>query len=192
MGVQFDKILGYIEAGKREGAKLECGGQREGSKGFFIQPTVFSHVGDDMKIAREEIFGPVMQCLKFHTVDEAVRRANDTEYGLAAGVCSRDIGNAMGIAKRLKAGTVWINCWDQFDDATPFGGYKTSGWGREKSEYALENFTEVKCIQFPINDQPVTNRNSSESVADSIDVAENIGLDGSDSMKKKRRRKASG
>merc|ERR1711982_281775 len=109
-------------------------------------------VTDNMKICKEEIFGPVMQCLKFHTLDEAVERANDTPYGLAAGICSRDIGKAMGVAKRLKAGSVWINTWDQFDDACPFGGYKTSGWGREKSEYALENFTEVKCIQFPIDE----------------------------------------
>merc|ERR1711948_160809 len=161
--IQFDKILGYIESGKREGAKLECGGRREGSTGFFVQPTVFSNVGDDMKIAKEEIFGPVMQCMKFHTIDEAVHRANNTVYGLAAGVCSRDIGKAMGIAKRLKAGTVWINTWDQFDDATPFDGYKTSGWGREKSEYALENFTEVKCIQFPINDQPTETQSHEDS-----------------------------
>jgi len=156
--IQFDKILGYINSGKTEGAKLECGGGRHGDTGFYIQPTVFSNVTDEMKIAKEEIFGPVMQCMKFKTIDEAVERANATQYGLAAGVCSRDIGKAMGIAKRLKAGTVWINCWDQFDDATPFGGYKTSGWGREKSEYALENFTEVKCIQFPINDQPAKKR----------------------------------
>merc|ERR1712176_596086 len=150
---------------------LECGGKRQGSTGFFIQPTVFSGVDDDMKIAREEIFGPVMQCLKFHTIDEAVRRANDTEYGLAAGVCSRDIGKAMGIAKRLKAGTVWINTWDQFDDATPFGGYKASGWGREKSEYALENFTEVKCIQFPINDQPATKRKATAPAEQDVQVS---------------------
>merc|ERR1719384_2781770 len=90
--------------------------------------------------------------MQFSTIDDAIERANDTPYGLAAGVCSRDIGRAMGIAKRLKAGSVWVNTWNQFDDACPFGGYKTSGWGREKSEYALENFTEVKCIQFPIND----------------------------------------
>jgi acyl-CoA reductase-like NAD-dependent aldehyde dehydrogenase len=107
-----------------------------------------------MKIAKEEIFGPVMQCLKFTDLDDAIERANDTPYGLAAGVCSRDIGKAIGVAKRLKAGSIWINTWNQFDDATPFGGYKTSGWGREKSEYALENFTEVKCIQFPVNDMP--------------------------------------
>lgn len=152
--VQFDRVMGYIESGKSEGAKVECGGAREGDKGFFIQPTVFSNVTDDMKICKEEIFGPVMQCLKFKTIDEAVERANDSVYGLAAGVCSRDIGKAIGIAKRLKAGSVWINTWNQFDDATPFGGYKTSGWGRDKSEYALANFTEVKCIQFPINDAP--------------------------------------
>jgi len=156
--IQFDKILGYIESGKKEGATLHCGGAQEGTKGFYVQPTVFGDVKDDMKIAKEEIFGPVMQCMKFKTVEEAIERANNTVYGLAAGVCSRDIGKAMGIAKQLKAGTVWINCWDQFDDATPFGGYKTSGWGREKSEYALENFTEVKCIQFPINDPPSKKR----------------------------------
>jgi aldehyde dehydrogenase (NAD+) len=156
--VQFDKVMGYIESGKAQGAKVECGGAREGEKGFFIQPTIFSNVTDDMKICKEEIFGPVMQCLKFKTIDEAVERANDSVYGLAAGICSRDIGKAIGIAKRLKAGSVWINTWNQFDDATPFGGYKTSGWGRDKSEYALENFTEVKCIQFPINDPPSKKR----------------------------------
>lgn len=152
--IQFDKVMGYIESGKQEGAKLECGGARHGDKGYWIQPTVFSGVTDNMKIAREEIFGPVLQCLKWTDLDDAIDRANDTPFGLAAGVCSRDIGKAVGVAKRLKAGSVWINTWNQFDDATPFGGYKTSGWGREKSEYALENYTEVKCIQFPINDQP--------------------------------------
>jgi len=152
--IQFDKIMGYIASGKEQGATVECGGVRHGDKGFFIEPTVFSNVTDEMKIAKEEIFGPVMQCLKFTDVDDAIERANNTEYGLAAGVCCRDIGKAMGIAKRLKAGSVWINTWNQFDDATPFGGYKASGWGREKSEYALDNFTETKCIQFPLNDQP--------------------------------------
>lgn len=152
--IQFDKILNYIESGKTQGATLECGGCRHGDVGFYIEPTVFTGVTDDMQIAREEIFGPVMQILKFSDIEDAIERANDTQYGLAAGVMSRDIGKAMGIAKRLKAGSVWINCWDQFDEATPFGGYKTSGWGREKSEYALENYTEVKCIQFPVNDYP--------------------------------------
>merc|ERR1719181_1573704 len=97
--IQFDKIMGYIESGKSEGAKLECGGKREGDKGFYVQPTVFSNVTDEMKICKEEIFGPVMQCMKFKTIDEAIERANATQYGLAAGVYSRDIGKAMGIAK---------------------------------------------------------------------------------------------
>merc|ERR1712151_814541 len=127
-------------------------------------------VTDDMKICKEEIFGPVMQCLKFHDLDEAVERANATSYGLAAGICSRDIGKAMGVAKRLKAGSVWINTWDQFDDACPFGGYKTSGWGREKSEYALENFTEVKCIQFPINNHPSNKRKADGAVEQEAQV----------------------
>jgi len=152
--IQFDKILGYINSGKEQGATCVFGGQRHGEKGYFIEPTVFSNVTDEMKIAREEIFGPVVSCLKFTDIEDAIERANDTPYGLAAGVCSRDIGRAIGIAKRLKAGSVWVNTWNQFDDAAPFGGYKTSGWGREKGEYALENFTEVKCIQFPINDAP--------------------------------------
>lgn len=152
--VQFDKVMSYIESGKKEGATVMTGGARNGDKGYFIQSTVFGNVTDDMKIAKEEIFGPVMQCMKFTDIDDAIERANNTPYGLAAGVCSRDIARAMSIAKRLKAGSVWINTWNQFDDATPFGGYKTSGWGREKSEYALENFTEVKCIQFPLDDAP--------------------------------------
>merc|ERR1712032_295853 len=150
--IQFDKIMGYIESGIAEGAKLEAGGKQIGNKGYFIEPTVFSGVEDHMKIAREEIFGPVMQIMKFKDIDEAIKRANDTSYGLAAGICTRDIGKAIGVAKRLKAGTIWINTWDQFDDNAPFGGYKSSGWGREKSKYVLQNYSEVKCIEFPIND----------------------------------------
>lgn len=156
--IQFDRVMGYIQSGKDEGAKVECGGVRRGDKGYFIEPTVFSNVADDMKIAKEEIFGPVMQCMKFTELDDAIERANNTAFGLAAGVFSRDIAKAMSIAKRLKAGSVWVNTWNQFDDAVPFGGYKTSGWGREKSEYALANFTEVKAIQFPLNDQPPAKR----------------------------------
>ena len=119
--------------------------------GYYVQPTVFTNVRDEMKIAKEEIFGPVMQLMTYKTVDEAIERANDTAYGLAAGVIGTDIAACMGIAKELNAGTVWINDYDQFDAAVPFGGYKQSGWGREKSEYALENYTEVKAIQFPVN-----------------------------------------
>jgi len=149
--IQFEKVLGYIQAGKDGGAKCALGGGRLGTKGFYVQPTVFTNVTDDMKIAREEIFGPVMQLLKFKTLDEAITRANDTHYGLAAGICTRDVGTALASARDLEAGTVWINCYDNFDVAAPFGGFKTSGWGREKSEYALENYTEVKCVMMPMD-----------------------------------------
>lgn len=149
--IQFEKILGYIESGKQEGAKCVLGGKRIGTKGYYLEPTIFTEVEDEMKIAKEEIFGPVMQLMKFNTIEEAIERANNTSYGLAAGVCSVNMSKAMGIAKRLKAGTVWINQYDDFDAAVPFGGYKESGWGRDKGEYALENYMEVKTISFPVN-----------------------------------------
>jgi len=149
--IQFDKILGYIESGKSEGAKVALGGNRLGDKGYYVAPTIFTEVTDNMKIAKEEIFGPVMQLMKFKTLAEAIERANSTHYGLAAGICSRDVGTALSTAMDLEAGTVWINCYDNFDMACPFGGYKTSGWGREKGEYALENYTQVKCIMFPLD-----------------------------------------
>merc|ERR1712232_1256435 len=149
--IQFDKVLGYIESGKKEGATCALGGGRLGTKGYYVQPTVFTDVQDNMKIAKEEIFGPVMQLMKFKTLDEAIERANNTHYGLAAGICTRDVGTALAAAKSLEAGTVWINCYDDFDMAAPFGGFKTSGWGREKGEYALENFTEVKCVMVPMD-----------------------------------------
>jgi len=149
--IQFDKILGYIESGKADGATVALGGGRNGDKGYNVQPTIFTDVKDDMKIAKEEIFGPVMQIMKFKTLAEAIERANNTAYGLAAGICSRDIGTALSAANDLDAGTVWINCYDNFDMACPFGGFKTSGWGREKSEYALENYTQVKVIMCPLD-----------------------------------------
>jgi aldehyde dehydrogenase (NAD+) len=143
---QFDRIMGYIESGKKEGAKLLAGGNRVGEKGYFIAPTVFDNVQDEMKICREEIFGPVMNILKFKNIEEVIQRGNRTNYGLAAAVWTKDITKAHRLAKELRAGTVWINCYDVFDAAAPFGGYKMSGQGRELGEYALQLYTEVKTV----------------------------------------------
>ncbi|MBF2008329.1 MAG: aldehyde dehydrogenase family protein [Chlorogloeopsis fritschii C42_A2020_084] len=143
---QFDKVMGYIEVGMREGAQMLCGGNRVGDKGFFIEPTVFTDVRDDMKIAQEEIFGPVMSIIKFKDVDEVIQRANSTMYGLAAGVWTKDITKAHAIANNVRAGTVWVNCFDVFDAAAPFGGFKQSGIGRELGEYGLQQYTEVKTV----------------------------------------------
>jgi aldehyde dehydrogenase (NAD+) len=143
---QFNKVMSYIDSGKTEKANLAAGGNRVGDKGYFIEPTVFTDVKDDMKIAREEIFGPVMTILKFKEIDEVVDRANKTMYGLAAAVWTRDISKAHAIADNVRAGTVWVNCFDVFDAGAPFGGFKQSGIGRELGEYALSNYTEVKTV----------------------------------------------
>ncbi|MDM9384781.1 aldehyde dehydrogenase family protein [Chlorogloeopsis sp. ULAP01] len=143
---QFDKVMGYIEVGMREGAQMLCGGNRVGERGFFIEPTVFTDVSDEMKIAQEEIFGPVMSIIKFKDVDEVIQRANTTMYGLAAGVWTKDITKAHAIANNVRAGTVWVNCFDVFDAAAPFGGFKQSGIGRELGEYGLQQYTEVKTV----------------------------------------------
>jgi aldehyde dehydrogenase (NAD+) len=143
---QCDRVLGYIEAGKKEGAKVLTGGRRLGNQGYFIEPTVFDGVSDNMKIAKEEIFGPVMNVLTFKDMNEVIRRGNQTFYGLAAAVWTRDISKAHRLASSLRAGTVWINCYDVFDAAAPFGGFKMSGFGRELGEYALELYTEVKTV----------------------------------------------
>ena len=143
---QFDKVLGYIRSGRDTGAKLLAGGNRWGERGYFIEPTIFGDVKDDMKIAQEEIFGPVLSIMRFDDVEEAIARGNRTAYGLAAAVWTRDGAKAHRIAAGLKAGTVWINCFDVFDTAAPFGGFKQSGMGRELGEYALSNYTEVKTV----------------------------------------------
>uniref|UniRef100_A0A8C9TY15 aldehyde dehydrogenase (NAD(+)) n=1 Tax=Scleropages formosus TaxID=113540 RepID=A0A8C9TY15_SCLFO len=143
---QFKKILGYISSGKKEGAKLLCGGSVAAERGYFIQPTVFGDVKDNMTIAREEIFGPVMQILKFRTLEEVVERANNTKYGLAAAVFTKDIDKANYISAGLRTGTIWINCYNVFGAQAPFGGYKASGIGRELGQYGLDNYTEVKTV----------------------------------------------
>ncbi|XP_051750868.1 aldehyde dehydrogenase, mitochondrial-like [Ctenopharyngodon idella] len=147
---QFQKILGYISSGKREGAKLMCGGGAAADRGYFIQPTVFGDVKDDMTIAREEIFGPVMQILKFKSLEEVIERANDSKYGLAAAVFTQNLDKAHYISNGLRAGTVWINCYDVFGAQAPFGGYKASGIGRELGQYGLDNYTEVKTVTIKV------------------------------------------
>jgi aldehyde dehydrogenase (NAD+) len=143
---QFDKVMSYIDSGKEQGAKLMCGGARVGDRGYFIEPTVFADVQDEMKIAQEEIFGPVLSIIPFDTLDEVIERGNKTMYGLAAAVWTKDITKATSIANGLRAGTVWVNCYDVFDAAAPFGGFKQSGLGRELGEYGLQQYTEVKTV----------------------------------------------
>jgi aldehyde dehydrogenase (NAD+) len=143
---QFDRITNYIESGVSEGARLACGGNRVGDRGYFIEPTVFAEVQDEMKIAREEIFGPVMSVIPFKDLGEVITRANRTIYGLAAGVWTRDIKKAHAIANSVRAGTVWVNCYNVLDTRAPFGGFKQSGSGRELGEYGLQQYTEVKTV----------------------------------------------
>ncbi|MBH58775.1 MAG: aldehyde dehydrogenase family protein [Planctomycetaceae bacterium] len=143
---QFDKILKYIDIGKQEGAKCLTGGARHGDQGYFIEPTLFDGVTDEMQIATDEIFGPVMSILTFKDTEDLIHRANNTFYGLAAAVWSRDIGKAHLLADRVRAGTVWVNCYDVFDAAAPFGGFKMSGIGRELGEEGLKNYLETKTV----------------------------------------------
>lgn len=143
---QFDKILSYIEKGKAEGARCVVGGKREGDKGFFIQPTIFDGVTDDMAIATDEIFGPVLSVLTFEDADEMIQRANNTFFGLAAAVWTNNLKRAHDFAARVRAGTVWVNCYDVFDAAAPFGGFKMSGYGRELGEEGLKPYVESKTV----------------------------------------------
>lgn len=143
---QFHKILGYIEAGKSGGAKLVTGGARAHDKGYFLQPTIFTGVSADMKIAREEIFGPVVSTLTFRDLDQVIAAGNATNFGLAAAVWTRDISKAHRAAKALRAGTVWVNTYNVFDTGVPFGGYKESGVGRELGSQALDLYTQTKAV----------------------------------------------
>uniref|UniRef100_A0A670ZSU7 Aldehyde dehydrogenase 1 family member A2 n=1 Tax=Pseudonaja textilis TaxID=8673 RepID=A0A670ZSU7_PSETE len=147
---QYNKILELIQSGVAEGARLECGGQGLGRKGFFIEPTVFSNVTDDMRIAKEEIFGPVQEILRFKTLEEVIERANNSDFGLVAAVFTRDINKALTVSSAMQAGTVWVNCYNALNAQSPFGGYKMSGNGREMGEYGLREYSEVKTVTIRI------------------------------------------
>jgi aldehyde dehydrogenase (NAD+) len=141
----FEKVLQYIDFGKEDGAKLETGGKRWGSDGYFVEPTVFSNVTDNMRIARDEIFGPVMSVLKFKTLEEVIERANNTEYGLAAYVFTKNLDNALAFANQVEAGSVKVNTFGG-GNGLPFGGYKQSGIGREGGDYGIELYLETKAV----------------------------------------------
>ncbi|XP_021549535.1 retinal dehydrogenase 2 isoform X2 [Neomonachus schauinslandi] len=147
---QYNKILELIQSGVAEGAKLECGGKGLGRKGFFIEPTVFSNVTDDMRIAKEEIFGPVQEILRFKTMDEVIERANNSDFGLVAAVFTNDINKALTVSSAMQAGTVWINCYNALNVQSPFGGFKMSGNGREMGEFGLREYSEVKTVTVKI------------------------------------------
>jgi len=146
---QLEKVTHYVEVGKQEGARLVVGGDRPpigDGKGYFFNPTIFDDVNNNMKIAQEEIFGPVLATIRVKDIDDAIRQANETIYGLAAAVWTKDIKKAHRVARELKAGTVWINTYNIYDVASPFGGYKQSGFGRELGMHALEHYTQVKSV----------------------------------------------
>jgi phenylacetaldehyde dehydrogenase len=148
---QLNRVCGYLESGISEGARAVAGGAREGTKGYFVKPTILVNTTENMKVVQEEIFGPVVTAIPFRNVEEIAAKANESIYGLAAGVWTRDIKKAHKIASLLRAGTVWINCYNVFDAALPFGGYKQSGWGREMGHEVLEQYTEVKAVCTPIS-----------------------------------------
>lgn len=150
--LQYDRIMGYIEEGKKAGATVVTGGERHGDKGYFIQPTIFSDVTEDMKIMQEEIFGPVCSIAKFETEEEIVKIGNNTSYGLASAVHTKDLNTAIRVANSLRAGTVWVNQYNMLHHQIPFGGYKESGIGRELGEAALANYTQTKSVSIRLGD----------------------------------------
>jgi aldehyde dehydrogenase (NAD+)/phenylacetaldehyde dehydrogenase len=141
----MNRLLGYIEKGIQEGAKVLAGAERGSQAGYFVKPTVLE-ARDDMTVAKEEIFGPVLAVLPFEDLSDVIRRANATEYGLAAGIWTKDVKKAIQVAHSLKAGTIWVNGYNLLDPTSPWGGFKQSGVGREMGPYALEHFTEVKSV----------------------------------------------
>jgi len=143
---QLQRVTGFLESGKSEGATALTGGERRGNRGYFVEPTVLTNTRPDMRVVREEIFGPVVVAAPFQTLDDIAQVANDTPYGLGAGIWTKDISKAHLLAKKIRAGTIWINCYNIFDAALPFGGYKQSGWGREMGHQVLESYTEVKSV----------------------------------------------
>jgi phenylacetaldehyde dehydrogenase len=143
---QLRLVTGYMESGEAEGATALAGGGRYGERGYFVEPTVLTNTRPDMKVVREEIFGPVLVAAPFTDLNEIAAQANDSEYGLGAGIWTKDISKAHALAKKLRAGTVWINCYNVFDAALPFGGYKQSGWGREMGHEVLNSYTQVKAV----------------------------------------------
>jgi len=148
---QYDRIMNYVQCGKEEGATVITGGKRHGKEGFFIEPTIFSDVTANMRIVQEEIFGPVIVMSPFETEEEVIEAANDTMYGLSNGIFTQNLSRAHRVAQKLKAGTIWVNCFNELHPQVPFGGFKTSGIGRELGEYALDNYTEVKAVQINLS-----------------------------------------
>lgn len=143
---QFEKILKFIDSGKKQGAKCITGGERHGSRGYYIEPTLFDNVREDMDIAQHEIFGPVMSVIPFRSTEDMIAKANNTYFGLAAAIWTRDVARAHQFAQQVKAGTIWVNCYDVLDTAAPFGGYKMSGMGRELGEEGLKAYLETKTV----------------------------------------------
>jgi len=143
---QLNRVCGYLESGFSEGAKAVVGGHKASDRGYFVEPTVLVNTQEDMKVVQEEIFGPVVAAMPFSDPEEIIPRANNSDYGLAAAVWTRDIGKAHRMAEQLRAGTVWINCYNIFDAGLPFGGYKQSGWGREMGHDVLNLYTQTKAV----------------------------------------------